>query len=134
MCITWLNTRNLCEKCIIINAKKYFREIYIHPVHLVLHLQGIAPGAGFYSYYIHQGNKSFYTFSKRWVQFRVGAIPCPAIHPLFRRNSSLYPTKHLVILLPAPLWHFTSTIFFSGAEMHFFGAITISNKFANLAS
>ena len=47
----------MCEKCIF-NAKKYFREIYIHPVHLVLQLHGIAPGAVFYSYYIHQGNKS----------------------------------------------------------------------------
>ena len=50
-------------------------------------------GGGFYSYYIHQGNKSdkerkivrkklsfmhtkrLNTFFKRWVQFRVGAIP-----------------------------------------------------------
>ena len=50
-------------------------------------------GGGFYSYYTHQGNKSakerkivskklifihtkrFYTFFKRWAQFRVGAIP-----------------------------------------------------------
>ena len=54
---------------------------------------------GFYSYYIHQGNESdkerkilrkklgfmhtkrFYTFFKRWVQFRAGAIPrLPRIH------------------------------------------------------
>ena len=73
-------------------------------VNLVLHPHGIAPtflkfyswspGAGFYSYYIRQGNKSdkerevvrkklsfmhtkrFNTFSKKWVQFHVGAIPC----------------------------------------------------------
>ena len=48
-------------------------------------------GGGFYSYYIHHGNYSdkerniirkrfmhtnrFNTFIKRWVQFRVGAIP-----------------------------------------------------------
>ena len=72
-------------------------------VHLVVHPHGIAPtflkfrfvvaGGGFYSYYIHQGNKSdkeskivrkklnfmhtkiLNTFCKRWVQFRVGAIP-----------------------------------------------------------
>ena len=53
----------------------------------------VVAGGGFYSYYIHQGNKSdkerkivrkklsfmhtkrFNTFFKRWVQFRVGAIP-----------------------------------------------------------
>ena len=68
-------------------------------VHLVLHPHGIistflkldswSSGAGFYSYYIHQGNKSnkemetvrkklyymhtkrFNTFFKRWVQFHV---------------------------------------------------------------
>ena len=72
-------------------------------VHLVLHPHGIAPTffklvlwspeVGFYSYYIHQGNKldkerkivrkklsfmqtkRFFTFFKKWVQFRVGAIP-----------------------------------------------------------
>jgi hypothetical protein len=53
----------------------------------------VVAGGGFYSYYIYQGNKSdkerkiltekfsfmhtkrFNTFFKRWVQFRVGAIP-----------------------------------------------------------
>ena len=53
----------------------------------------VVAGGGFYSYYIHQGNKSdkerkivrkklsfmhtkrFNTFFKRWVQFRVGRIP-----------------------------------------------------------
>jgi hypothetical protein len=53
----------------------------------------VVAGGGFHSYYIHQGNKSikerksvrkklsyvhtkrFNTFFKRWVQFRVGAIP-----------------------------------------------------------
>ena len=72
-------------------------------VHVVLHPRGIAPssfkfdswspGAGFYLYYIHQWNKSdkeriivgkklsfMHTrrsnrFFKRWLQFRVGAIP-----------------------------------------------------------
>ena len=72
-------------------------------VHLVLNSHGIATtflknlvvvaGGKFYSYYIHQGYKSdkerkivreklsffhtkrFITFFKRWVQFRVGAIP-----------------------------------------------------------
>ena len=52
----------------------------------------MAAGGGFYSYYIHQGNKSdkerkivrkklrfmntkgFFSFFKRWMQFRVGAI------------------------------------------------------------
>ena len=72
-------------------------------VHLALHPHGIAPTflkldswsqrASFYSYYIHHRNKSdierkivrkklsfmhtktFDTFFKRWVQFRLGAIP-----------------------------------------------------------
>ena len=70
-------------------------------VHLVLHPHEIASTflkirfvvAGFYSYYIHQKNKldkerkivrkklslmytkRFKIFYKRWVQFRVGAIP-----------------------------------------------------------
>jgi hypothetical protein len=53
----------------------------------------VVAGGGFYYYYIHQGNKSdkerkivrkkigfmhtkrFNNFFKRWVQFRVGAIP-----------------------------------------------------------
>jgi len=51
----------------------------------------LVAGGGFYSYYIHQGNKSdkerkfvsksfihtkrFNNFFKRWVQCRVGAIP-----------------------------------------------------------
>ena len=54
----------------------------------------VVDGVGLNSYFIHQWNKSdnerkivrkklsfmhskrFNTFSKRWVQFRVGAIPC----------------------------------------------------------
>ena len=73
-------------------------------VHLVLHaptgncthflkIGFVVAGGGLYSYYIHLGNKSgkerkiarkklsfmltkrFDTFFKRWVQFRVGAIP-----------------------------------------------------------
>ena len=68
-------------------------------VHLVLHPHEIpkvgfvVAGGGFYSYYIHQGKKTdkewkivrkklsfmhtkrLNTFFKRWVQFRVGAIP-----------------------------------------------------------
>ena len=80
-----------------------FRFITSKSVHLVLHPHGIettflkldsrSSGAGFYFYYIHQENKSdkerkiarkkmsfmhtkrFNTFFKRWVRFRVGAIP-----------------------------------------------------------
>ena len=77
-------------------------------VHLVLHPQGIGPTflkldswspvGRVYSYYIHQGNKSdkerkierqkssFMATKnlihfKRWMQFRVGVIPC-------KRNST----------------------------------------------
>ena len=35
----------------------------------------VVAGGGFYYNYIHQGNKRFNTFFKRWLQFRVGVIP-----------------------------------------------------------
>ena len=87
----------------LVRSSSYRQLIWHKSVHLVLHQHGIgptflklgswSPGAGFYSYYIHQENKSdnerkivrkklrfmhtkrFNTFFKRWVQFRVGAIP-----------------------------------------------------------
>jgi len=67
----------------------------------------VVAGGGFYSYYIHQGNKlykerkivrkklifmntkRFDTFFKEWVQFRVGAIPRL---PIFK-HSHLFCTK-----------------------------------------
>jgi hypothetical protein len=84
----------------VISQKKNHNNIYIK-VHLVLHPHGIAPTflkldswADFSpNTYIHQGNKSdkerkvvrkelslmhtkiFNTFLRRWVPFRVGAIP-----------------------------------------------------------
>ena len=84
----------------LVRSSSYHQLIWHISVHLVLHQHWIgptflklgswSPGAGFYSYYIHQGNKShkerkivrkqlcfmhtkrFNTFLKRWVQFCVG--------------------------------------------------------------
>ena len=71
----------------------YCTHTELHP----LKIGFLVAGGGVYSYYIPQVNKSdkerkivrkklsfmhtkkFYTFSKRWVQFRVGAIPCLSI-------------------------------------------------------
>ena len=62
---------------------------------------------GFYSYYIYEENKSdkerkiertklsimhtkgFNTFFKRWVQFRMGAIP-PSLPVRFRQQTKLF--------------------------------------------
>ena len=67
----------------------YFTHTELH----FLQIGFVIAGGGFYSYYIHQGNKSdierkivrnklsfthtkiFNTFFKTWVQFCVGAIP-----------------------------------------------------------
>ena len=68
----------------------YSTNTELHPL---FKIGFVFAGGGFYSYYIHKGNKSdkerkiirkklslmhtkrFNTFFKRWVQFRVGAIP-----------------------------------------------------------
>ena len=72
-------------------------------------------GGGFYFFYIHQGNKSdnesykknykkklsfmhtkrFITFFKRWVQLRVGAIPCVPNYISKNQNSQNLFDKNL---------------------------------------
>ena len=75
--------------------KIFFGSLSIAPTRnftLFLKIGFVVAGGGFYSYYIHQGNKSdkerkivrkklsfmhtkrFNIFFKRWVQFRVGGI------------------------------------------------------------